>query len=147
MKSWIMVLALGWWLATAALAQNGIHFLPYDQPDSLVAVARQAQKPLLVYVTTKGCVPCRVLEYRVFSDSTLGAYVKAHAVAAKLDVTSKGIPSAVYQARQLTAQRLGIPAYPVMVLYDYQGREYYRWSRIDTTPAQIMEWIAKGAAK
>ncbi len=145
MKKWGTIIVLGWWLAAAAGAQNRIAFVAYDQPDSLAALAQRDQKPLFLYASIKGCVPCRFLEYQVFSDSTLATYLKDHAVAAKLDVTDRA-GQATFKQRLQTAQQLGIVAYPVLIFYDHQGREYHR-SGGRITAEEILRWVALGGPK
>jgi len=118
-----------------AYSQSKIDFIAYE-PDSIMLKAKQEGKPIFLYATLKGCMPCKVLEYHTFGDTTLANFVRQYAIATKLNITDKDGKES-YQKRMEIAKALGIGAYPTIIIFDKEGKEVKRGLGILTAKALI----------
>jgi thioredoxin 1 len=70
-------------------------------------------------------MPCKYLEYHVFSDSALAAFVNQRMIAAKLHVTD-AFGKEEFKKRTQTATALKVAGYPTILIMDKNGREINR---------------------
>ena len=59
-----------------------VHWLSWDQ---MKEVQRDERKPVLIDIYTNWCGPCKLLDKRTFSDSSVAAYINENFHAVKLD--------------------------------------------------------------
>jgi thiol:disulfide interchange protein len=105
-------------------AQSKINFANFE-PDSIVQEAQRQNKPIFLYATLKGCMPCKMLEYHTFSDSTLANFIHQHTIAAKLNVTDK-FGKAEHEKRTKISKQINVNAYPTILILDKEGKEKER---------------------
>ncbi len=120
------------------MSQSKIKFLDYN-PDSIALQAQNQSKPIFLYATLKGCMPCKVLEYHVFGDTTLANFINQRTIPAKLNVTNK-FGKEEHLKRLEIAQNLHITAYPAIIVFDKNGGEVKRDFGV-VTAKRIMELL------
>ncbi|SFF42290.1 thioredoxin fold domain-containing protein [Thermoflexibacter ruber] len=126
MKELITLLCLFLYLliSNKSLSQSKINFLNYE-PDSIAYQAQKQGKSIFLYATLKGCMPCKVLEYQVFSDTTLANFVNQNMIAAKLNITDKFGKEEYLKCLDI-AKSHHIRVYPTIVILDKNGKEVQR---------------------
>jgi thioredoxin-related protein len=120
--------------------QSNIHFADY-QTDTLLQAYKYLHKPIFLYVTLKGCMPCKALEYQTFSDTTFANWIQRYTIPVRLNVTDK-FGKDEYEKRKKSAQNLKISAFPTIIILNSEGKELERILGI-STPAFIKSIISK----
>lgn len=101
----------------------GIKFEKYVSWDSLLIVAKEANKPVFIDCYAAWCGPCMAMATDVFPDTTVGDYMNAHYVSYKIDMEKKGVD---------LAKKFEIKGYPTYVFLNTKGEEIHRsgnWMR------------------
>ncbi|MCA9001589.1 MAG: thioredoxin family protein, partial [Planctomycetes bacterium] len=116
-------------LAVPAFGQHPTLFSKLDFP-AAQAQAKTQKKLLLLDAMTSWCGPCKMMDATTWVDPRVEAWVAQHAVAVQLDMD-------VHTALK---ESLGINAFPTMVLFTADGKEFDRivGSR---NAEQMLEWL------
>jgi thiol:disulfide interchange protein len=116
-------------------AQPKINFANFE-PDSIIQEAKKQNKPIFLYATLKGCMPCKVLEFHTFSDTTLANFVHQNTIPAKLYVTDK-FGKQEYEKRLKISKGINVNAYPTMLVLDSEGKEIDRILGVNTADSVL----------
>lgn len=123
--------------------QSKVNFANFE-PDSVTQKAKEQNKPIFLYATLKGCMPCKVLEFHTFSDTTLANLVHQHTIPAKLYVTDK-FGKEEYEKRLKISKGINVNAYPTIIILDSEGKEIERILGVHT-PDSLIKIITKYTA-
>ena len=85
--------------------------------ETALAQAKATGKPVLVDTYADWCAQCKELDDKTWPDPQVSAWLKANAVAVRIDTD---------RTRKELAGRLGILSYPTVILLDGDGRELRR---------------------
>jgi thiol:disulfide interchange protein DsbD len=99
--------------------------------ETALAKAKAEGKVLLVDTYAEWCAQCHELDEKTWPDPAVQAWVKAHAIAVRID-TDKVRPD--------LAPKLGIRSYPTVLVLDGEGRELKR-SLGFQPPAAMKAWL------
>lgn len=80
---------------------------------SLLAKAKELNKPILIDAYTDWCGPCKMLDKQVFEDETAGAYINKNFIAYKLDMEKGEGP--------IVAMKFRVNAYPSTLFLSPEG--------------------------
>jgi hypothetical protein len=78
-------------LLTLTLAAAPIRW--YDSYKEAAAQAREAHKPLMLFLSRPDCKSCAYMHEKVFTDKKVQAYVRKHFIAAELPIRDPGLPA------------------------------------------------------
>lgn len=103
-------------VAAPALAQSGSHESAsirwIENPNQALAIARNAQRPIVAYVTSDHCGYCRKMERQSWTDAGVAQRVMTGFVPLKLDSKRN--------SREVKA--LHVRAYPTTILLSPEGK-------------------------
>ncbi|MBI3130821.1 MAG: thioredoxin family protein [Acidobacteria bacterium] len=99
--------------------------------EQALAKAKAEGKVVLVDTYAEWCAQCHELDEKTWPDAAVQAWVKAHAIAVRID-TDKVRPD--------LAPNLGIRSYPTVLVLDADGKELKR-SLGFQTPAAMRAWL------
>jgi len=97
--------------------------------EEAVQATRSAGRWLLVDATAEWCQPCKAMERTTWRDQSLGAWVKEHAVAIRLDI----------EENEETANSLGIRSVPTVIAFK-NGLEVDRVTGLRNASA-VLDWL------
>ena len=99
--------------------------------EGALAKAKAEQKVVLVDTYAQWCAQCKELDEKTWPDPAVQAWIRAHAVAVRID-TDKVRPD--------LAPKLRIQSYPTVLLLDGEGRELRRSLGFQKPPA-MLAWL------
>ncbi len=116
-------------------------------PDSLAGRAAVTGRPVLLYVTSDGCVACYQMEHHTFKDPALVTFLADSALVFKLDLSKKGVHPYPYADRRVWFSALDMVAVPWLVFYGKDGREVERLAGGPQQPRLVLEKISAAARR
>jgi thioredoxin:protein disulfide reductase len=119
----VAVFLIGSWF----LRGPGVAWQPYS--DSVLAEARQSNKPVIVDFYATWCTPCRELEEVTFHDLAVVKEATIHFIMIKVDLTKSGIP-----LNEVLLKHYEIKGVPTIVFLTPQGRELRGLRLVDYMP-------------
>lgn len=106
---------------SAAQAQDGISFIDTPESwDSILAVAKQQNKPIFIDTYASWCMPCKSMKKKVFSKDAVGEYYNANFINVRIDTETK-------LGQQLVNSH-AIDAYPTFLFFAPNGALKHRVS-------------------
>ncbi len=97
-------------------------------------LAVESDKPIILFFTSKWCVPCRIMKRQVWADEQVTALVNAAFIPVTIDVDD---PDA---AATLSRYRVGMT--PITIFINPQGNAL-QWKKGGIDKAEFLEWLEK----